>query len=222
MRPVFVIFLLFSFAVLRAQTDSTEKAVLYNKLVSNEINQQEFSSKLRDWNQKLKDRQGYPGLPVDANGQIHFFLLRDFGTQPAAFLFNRTLEWLSVNYGLVPSSVYASKEDGKIIFRNTITLKNGFGCTYTSVITIGTGKILNEFFNISYQRPVESEGETYYESFTINQVYPVITKPKAEWDRYLQLLRLTGSFFPGEADNLDLYIDTYKETYGFLFSPDQK
>jgi hypothetical protein len=37
-------------------------------------------------------------------------------------LFTRTLEWLSINYGLIPSYIYSNLQEGKIIFKNNLNI----------------------------------------------------------------------------------------------------
>jgi hypothetical protein len=59
-----LIFLILIFGLnLYGQTDSTEKAILYNKMLSNEIEQSEFSRIGARWNQTMKEIKKYPDLP---------------------------------------------------------------------------------------------------------------------------------------------------------------
>ena len=50
---------------------------------------------------------------LDLKGEIHYLFLYKFIDFNKETLFNRTLEWLSINYGLVPSYLYSNLEDGK-------------------------------------------------------------------------------------------------------------
>jgi hypothetical protein len=200
---------------LYGQTDSIEKAVLYNKVLSKEINQTDFSKIGVRWNQVMKEIKKYPDLPLDQSGQVHYSFfnnLKDFNKEK---LFTRTIEWLSINWGLFPSYLYSNLEDGKIILRNSLNLSSGNTCNYTSVISIKNEKIRIEFLNIGYQ--TYSEG--YYlndnwipektMNFDINQVYPIILKNPSEWNSKLNLLRTTNELFNTEIASLYNYIKSY-------------
>jgi hypothetical protein len=208
-------------SILYGQTDSLEKAVIYKKLVDKKIEQSEFSKIWLSWKQTINEIKGYPDIPLDQSGQAHYSFLNEFIDLNKEKLFTRTLEWLSINYGLIPSYLYSNLEDGKIIFRNSIDLTTGNTCTYTSIISVKNEKILVEFVNIGYQ--------TYYEghysndtwvpdktlNFGINQVYPIILKKPSEWNSNLNLLKATNEFFNTGIKNLYDYIISYDNSYRF-------
>ena len=221
MKSSFIIGLLLFGSYVYGQTDSTERAAIYNKLISKEIEQNDFSKLWPRWNQAINEFKKYPDLPLDQNKKVHYSFLNKFPDFKKELLFNRTLEWLSINYGLIPEYIYSSKEDGKIIFRNSVDLKTGNTCTYTSVISIKDEKILMEIINIGYQ--------TYYEGYylnekwipekTVNQeishFYPVILKKPLEWSSILGMFKATNEFFNTETGNLCDYIISYDSTYVF-------
>jgi hypothetical protein len=95
-------------------------------------------------------------------------------------LFNRTLEWLAIYYGIVPSYIYSYLEDGKIIFRNSLNLKTGSTCNFATIISIKNEKILTEYLGIAYQTFYEGHyyGDIWVPDKTINvdinQVFPII------------------------------------------------
>ena len=208
-----IIFLILIFGLnLYGQTDSTEKAILYNKMLSNEIEQSEFSRIGARWNQTMKEIKKYPDLPLDQSGQVHYSFLNKFAGLNKEKLFTRTLEWLSINYGLFPQYIYTNLEDGKIIIRNSLNLSSSNSCTYAAVILIKNEKVLVEITNIGYQ--IYAEG--YYSNDTwipektvnlgINQIYPVILKNPSEWNSKLNLLKSTNELFNTENENFCNYL----------------
>jgi len=221
MKSSIVLLLLIIASNLNGQTDSIEKITIYNKNLSNEIEQEEFLRTWLRWNQALKEIKQYPNLPLDQNGQVHYSFLNKFTACNKEKLFNRTLEWLSINYGLIPAGIYSNMEDGKIILRNGLNIKTGSTCNFTSVITIKNEKILMEFFGIAYQTFYEGHysGGTWIPERTvnlnINQVYPIVLKKPSEWIVNLNLLRITNELFDTETKNLYDYIMSYDSTYIF-------
>jgi hypothetical protein len=212
MRNFLILLLLFFGSALYGQTDSIEKAVLYNKLLTKEIGQSEFQRIWSGWNLTIKGMTQYPDIPLDQNGQAHYTFRKEFKDFNKEKLFSRTLEWLSINYGLIPSSIYSNLEDGKIIFRNNINLITGHSCAYSSVISIKNEKMQIEFIKISYQIFYEghySNNEWIPEKtidFGINQVYPIILLKPSDWISNLNLLKTTNDFFTTEIQNLYDYI----------------
>jgi hypothetical protein len=221
MKSTLILFILFSGSMLYGQTDSLERAILYKKLIDKEIRQDEFSKTWTSWNQAMKEIKKYPDLPLDQYGLVHYIYLYDFKGFDKEKLFNRTLEWLSINYGLIPSNVYSNKEDGKIIFRNSINLITGNTCTYAAIITLKNEKMLLEFINIGYQALLEGHysNNTWVPERTIeygiNEVYPVILKKSTGWSSSLKLLETTNNFFKTEAEIIINYIITYDGLYSF-------
>jgi hypothetical protein len=221
MKTSFLLLFLIFGSALYGQTDSIEKAILYNKMLSKEIGQMEFSKIATKWNQTIKEIQKYPELPLDQNGKGHYIFLYNLTNLTKEKLFTRTLEWLSINYGLIPSYIYSNLEDGKIIFRNSLNLNDIYTCTYTSVISIKNEKILMEIINIGYQAYYEghySDGE-WIPDKTINlglsQIYPIILKNPSEWNSNLNLLKITNDHFNIEKVNLYDYIISYDSSYVF-------
>ena len=221
MKNSIIILILILGSNLYGQTDSIEKAILYNKMVSKEIGQEEFSKIGTRWNQTIKEIKKYPELPLDQNGQAHYSFLNKYTDFNKEKLFTRTLEWLSINYGLIPSYIYSNLQEGKIIFKNNLNLITGNSCNYTSVISIKNEKILIEILNIGYQIYNEGHysGDTWVPEKTINfsfpQIYPIILKNPSDWKSSLNLLRSTNELFNTETENLYNYITSYDSTYVF-------
>jgi hypothetical protein len=197
---------------LYGQTDSLEKIILLNKLISKEITDVDFSKIMPQWVQ-LINKVNYPDLPLDQNGQVHYVFINEFKGFDKEKLVNRTLEWLSINYGMLPSNMYSNLKEGKIILRNSLSLFNNYSCSFTSIFSIKDEKIKLELISLSYQ--------TYYEgnyasgipektiSFNINEVYPIILKKPSEWKLNLSIFKATNKLFDTETKNLCDYILSY-------------
>lgn len=205
MKSSLILLMLFFGSNLYGQTYSIEKDIFHKKLVDKEIDQNEFSSVWLKWTQTIKEIKTYPDLPLDQNGQVHYTFLNEFKNFDKEKLFNRTLEWLSINYNLIPANVYSNLKDGKIIFRNSLDLIKNYTCTYTSIISIKDEKIKMELTSIVYQ--VYLPEQTI--SFNINKVYPIILKDPSEWNSNLNLLKTTNELIDAETKNLCDYILSY-------------
>jgi hypothetical protein len=220
-KKISISLLLLTIAVFAAhsQSDSIERHAYYAKLTANEVSQEEFTKKWREWNQRMKDK-AYPDLPLDQNNMVHYTFLNEYGNTAKTILFNRTMEWLAINYGIIPSSVYASSDDGKIIYRNSLPIRGATKCSYTSIISIADGRIYSEFFSITYEySKYNDDGSISDINLPISDVFPIILKKPSEWDSNLDLLKRTNSLFKREAENNELYITSYNSTYDFLKKP---
>jgi len=221
MKNSLITLFIFSGSLLYGQTDSLEKAILFDKLKAKEIRQDVFAETLSKWKLVMQETGGYPDIPLDQNKQAHYNFRYEFPGILKDKLFARTLEWLAINYGLVPAYIYSNQEDGKIIFRNNINLVTGNACTYSSIISIKNERILMEIINIGYQSFYEGHysNDTWVPEktidFGINQVYPIILKKSAAWFSNISILRATNAFFKTESENLSDYILTYDVTYRF-------
>lgn len=218
-RSLFILIVAFG-SVVYGQTDSIEKAVLRNKILAKEIEESEFSKIWIRWNQAISEVK-YPDLPLDQNGQVHYIFINEFERFDKDTLFTRTLEWLSINYGIIPSAIYSSLKEGKIILRNSLEPANGKTCIYTTIISIKEKKIRMEIINILYQTFYEGHysSDTWIPEKTINtrinEVYPIVLKKPVEWNSNLNLLRRTNELFDKEFKNLCDYIISFENSDKF-------
>jgi hypothetical protein len=208
---VFLLILLFE-STLFGQTDSLEKAALYNKYTSKEISDIDFSNIWSQWKQKMKTIK-YPDLPLDQSGQVHYVFINEFPGSDKEKLFNRTIEWLAINYGLLPVNMYSNLKEGKIILRNSLNLNKTYSCVYTSIISIKDEKIRLELISLSYQAYFEGDYDSGIPEKTINynlnEIYPIVLKKPSEWNLYLSLFKKTNQLFNAEIKNLGDYIFSY-------------
>lgn len=218
MKKIVVLFLLLASSNLFGQTDSLEKARLHFRLISNEITNVTYSKILSQW-VELINRVGYPDMPLDQNGLVHFIFINEFKGYDKDKLINRTREWLSINYGLLPGDMYTNEKEGKIILRNSLSLFNNYTCVFTSVISIKDEKIKFEIISISYQAYYEGDSSAgradQTVNFNITDVYPIIIKKPADWNINLSLLKATNKFFNAEIENLKIYIMSYDDSNSF-------
>ncbi|MGE5406307.1 MAG: hypothetical protein ACM3NR_01240 [Methanosarcina sp.] len=200
---------------LLAQTDSIEKAVLYEKLSSRKMEDSEFSRIWKQWNLKIKSDK-YPAQPMDQNGNVHYIFFKYFKGCNAEYLFNRTLEWLVINYGLLPGNVYSNSKDGKIIYNLSLSLRTDYSCIPTAIISVKDEKIRFEFINIAYQVFLAGNYAEGIPERTVNMsVYPIILKKPNEWELNFSLLRETGNVFNSEFEKLTNYISGYERSFTF-------
>lgn len=200
------------------QTDSIERATLNNRLLSKGISENAYLIKRSQWNNQMKS-SNYPDFPVDSTGNVHYVFFNGFKNFDKEKLFNRTLEWLSINYGIIPASYYSNLKDGKIILRNNLNLINNYSCSFTCVITIKDEKIKYELFSISYQAFYTGDylNETPEKTinYNISDLYPIILKKQTEWNLSLSLFRSTNKLFKTEIQNLWDYILSYDYSNSF-------
>ncbi|HLN20178.1 MAG TPA: hypothetical protein VK213_03760 [Bacteroidales bacterium] len=203
-----------------SQTDSLEKAILYSKVLSGEKRTEVFSSDALRWRKFTEDIGGYPDMPLDLNGKVHFDFTKQFPGKDKDYLFNRACEWLVINYGIVPSQVYSNREDGKVLYINTLATSSGYDCSFTTIITINGNFIRTEFTGLSYSLFIEghySVDEEWVPERTIrynmDQVVPVILKRQQEWKTYTDMLRASKDLLNKEILNLYDYISLYDSIY---------
>ena len=212
MKNFFFLLILLFESNLFGQTDSLEKAVLYNKYTSKEISDIDFSNIWSQWKQKMKTIK-YPDLPLDQSGHVHYVFINEFTGFDREKLFNRTIEWLAINYGLLPVNMYSNLKEGKIILRNSLNLNKTYSCVYTLIISIKDEKIRLELISLSYQAYFEGDYDSGIPEKTINynlnEIYPIILKKPSEWNLYLSLFKKTNQLFNAEIKNLGDYIFSY-------------
>ncbi len=122
LKNLILVFLVFTGMGLSAQTDSIEKAVFNNKLTSGEINADEFSKIGIEWNLMIKKLGKYPDLPLDQNKNVHYSFLNNFSNSTKEILFNRTLEWISINYGIFPANLYSGVRQNSLFDFNQLSI----------------------------------------------------------------------------------------------------
>jgi len=212
MKKFFFLLFILVESNLFGQTDSLEKTILYNKLISKEITEDYYSKIWPQWVQTM-NRVKYPDLPLDKNGKVHYVFINEFKGFDKEKLLNRTQEWLSINYGLLPANMYSNLKEGKIILRNSLNLFNNYSCGFTEIISIKDEKIKLELISLTYQAYYEGDYASGIPektiSFNIDEVYPIILKKPSEWYLNLSLLRATNKLFDTEIKNLSDYIVSY-------------
>ena len=221
MKTTLILLFLFSAGKLFAQTDSIEKRIFKEKLDRQEITLEKYGSVGSKWMKTLQNVGGYPDLPIDANGETHFSLLSRFVGIDKTALFNHSLEWLSLTYGIFPVNLYANAEDGKIVFRNSFSVNVVYTCNYTGIMTVKDEKLLVEFIKIEYQAfyPGHYSGDSWIQDKTITrkieQLYPVILQNSSDWEESLLILKTTNEQLNNDVVNLYDFIANYRKNNDF-------
>ncbi len=217
--PILLITLLIGLKVF-GQTDSIEKAILYNKVLAKELSQADYSTIGKKWLETTK-WYTYPDLPINKNGEIQYSFVIEYQNIIKEKLFSRILEWLSITYGFVPAYLYFNADDGKIICSNSTNYNDNTSATYTYIFTVVDNKFLMEFTNIGYSvtKPGHYSGDTWIPDkviyYTINQVFPIILKDSSEWSFYLNLIKTIDDHFKNDINTLNDYITNYDSKYSF-------
>lgn len=215
MKTILTFLLLFAGTCIYAQSDSAEREALSQKFLKGAISEDDFSKTGQKWNRLLQKYGKYPELSLDQNGQVRYTYTHTFGLTDQERLFRRTLEWIAINYQLLPANLYSSIEDGKIILNNSFPVDGTYSCTYTAIISVKPGKMLVDFFNIGEQGffPGHYSGDSWVSDQTsnvpINQIFPVVLKDPSAWNRDLELFKTMNERFKGEVDNLWDYLTNY-------------
>lgn len=212
--------LLFS-ANIYSQNDAAERIALSSKMLATEYSQDELSRIGIKWNQFLNKYGNYPDLPLDSNGHVRYSNSHEFSQETKEKLFNHTLEWLAINYGIYPANIYSNLADGKIILNNSFNIDGTYSCSYTCIFSFKDEKMLVEFFNINYQGFFQghNSGDSWIPektvNFNINQVFPVILKDSSEWKFNLNLLKAANEHFKSNIINLWDYLTNYESYNSF-------
>lgn len=221
MKNLLVLLLIIVSSSLYGQTDSIEKATITAKFLSKDLTQEALSQIGSKWTQLLKKINKYPDLPLDKDGQVHYLFLSDFKNVKKEILFNRILEFLSINYGFYPSNLYSNSVDGKIIFNSSFNIDGTYSGIYTAVISIKDEKLRIEFINIGFQAfyGAHDSGGTWIPdrttNFSISHFYPVLLKDPSQWVVTFNLFKTSNEYYKNEVDKLSDFLTTYDSAYTF-------
>jgi hypothetical protein len=220
MKNTFILWLFLCGLDAHGQTDSLEKVFINKKIQEKTINQEELAKLgVTKWNQTIKQFGKYPDLPIDSNNEVHYSFVKSY-QRSQSWLFSRTMEWLSIYYGFKPNDLYYNKEDGKIIFQNSVSIENLKNCLMTTVITVKPNKIRVEFMNIGYETyPGYISGSGQIQESThyihISRLYPVIAKKDSEWEKTFKLFKTTNQTLNSDVEKLWIYIEKYDSIHEF-------
>jgi hypothetical protein len=221
MKNLLILLVLLIGSRIYGQTDSIEKAVIYDKFLSKGITQETFTDIGLKWIQMIKKIGKYPDLPLNQKGQVQYLYLNSYTGFSKEKLFSRALEWVSINYGIYPTYLYSNREDGKIIVNNSFTINSFYSCNYICIITVKNEKLMMELNNVMFH---EYRAGYYIDNswqsgvnvyFSINQVFPIILKKPSDWEFNLNLLKTTNDNFDSQIVSLDDYISSYDFNYLF-------
>jgi hypothetical protein len=204
-----------------SQTDSTEKAVYFAEFKANKVTASDLYDIGLRWNQLLDKFGQYPNLPLNEKGEVHFSFTIDLDGFTKESIINRTKEFLTLNYGLLPSDYYSNTEEGKLIFIAKKQMNPVYSLFYTSIITVIDNKMLIEFLRIGFneihkeQFSVDRWIPERRSEYSINRVFPIILKKPSDWEKNLKLLKYTNSHFSNTKELLIDYILEYNSKYKF-------
>jgi hypothetical protein len=236
MKTYFFIFLFLigSLVTSFGQNDSLEKKFALDKFSKGELTAVEFNDLAKKWRDKIKSINGYPDLPLDQNNQVYFAYQFGYKGMLKSYIFNRVMEWISINYGPDASKYYSNPSEGKIIFYSNFSFNMehteatgsaSINCIQTAIVTIRDEKMLVELSNFNYYFTspgyfADDENGKYWVpekngNYQINSIYPVINKQINLWDSLLEILGKTKKEVENHFASLDNYIINYSNNYNF-------
>jgi len=157
MKSILIFLVLFVEINIFSQNDSIEKAIIYGKVNTGKMELEDFQSLGLKWNKKIKEINGYPEIPFDDEGKVHFTFQIDYPQMMKRTLFDRIMEWCCINYGPDTRNYYNDLYEGKIIIPGYFSLSipnpwcNPIACYHSIVFTVLDEKIYVELINIEYQ-----------------------------------------------------------------------
>jgi hypothetical protein len=208
-----------------SQSLDIELNYINSEIQSGKLNSDQAKTLGEKWN-LFNKRFRYPELPINKiTGEVDFSDTLAFDNKKRNIIFERSLEWIAINYG---SILLKDPDSGKIIangninvlhtadfqgsFNSFVEYKTVTSANYTMVLTIKDNKLKYNIINIEY-----TFTDNYGSSFTlpINSLFPVISKDEYQWKKYLTVLNESKKIYTSLKDSLTEYINNADEDYNF-------
>lgn len=234
-KQLFLLLLLCPFFSI-SQTLDLEKAYMDEQLNAKLKSIADIQEISKNWHEFLRNNK-YPELPYNKETGLFEFMsivpINDISNDVA---FNRSLEWIAINFGNIGDVLhYSNPDDGKIIVKGTINLtnktdiKNFWGKQketieitegyFTLSITIANNKMKFQFFNFSYKRNFFDPllGILYPSGLILNaeDLFPIISFDNLQWKRNISLIEQTNIQIKLFALSIGKYVQDLDEDYSF-------
>jgi hypothetical protein len=181
-----------------AQSLAIEQNYINSEIQSGKLNADQVRTLGVKWN-LFNKRFRYPELPLNKiSGEVDFSDTLYFDNKKRDVIFERSLEWIAVNYG---SILHKDPDSGKIIangniniahtadyrgsFNSPVEYKTVTSANYAMVLTIKDNKLKYNIINIEYTF-TDNYGSSY--TIPINSLFPVISNDEFQWKKYLTVL----------------------------------
>jgi hypothetical protein len=223
-----LLFIVLIFIVTRLFSQSLDKEQEYinSEIQSGRLNTDQVKTLGVKWN-LFNKRFRYPELPLNKiTGEVDFSDTLTFEDKKRNVIFERSLEWIAINYGTI---LHKDPDSGKIIangniniahtadyrgsFSSLVEYKTNTNANYTMVLTIKDNKVKYNIINIEY-----TFTDNYGSSFTlpINLLFPVFSNDEDQWKKFLTVLNESKKiFYIALKNSLTDYINNAIEDYNF-------
>ena len=218
-----------------SQTIQLEKDYM-NKLLTDNVQTGPAVAELNNRFMAFIAQNPYPELPY--NKQLNSFEFKQvFEIEVSKDVaFNRTLEWVAINFGNISEVLhYSNKDDGKIVVKGLLKLahkmeyKNFWGTIkesaeitdgkFTMVVTIKNDRIKIEYLNfkysISYYDAVLHSWINSNRYTSAEVLFPIVAFPENEWKRNLSLLEATDFDVKSTTKSIINYVNNVNQDYSF-------
>jgi len=217
---IFIVTKLFS------QSLDTEQKYINADIQSGKLNPDQVKTLGVKWN-SFNKRFRYPELPLNKiTGEVDFSDTLTFEDKKRNVIYERSLEWIAINYGTI---LHKDPDSGKIIangninivhtadyrgsFSSLVEYKTNTSANYAMVLTIKDNKVKYNIINIEY-----TFTDNFGSSFTIpiNLLFPVFSNDEVQWKKYLTVLNESKKIlYTSLKDSLTEYINNVNEDYNF-------
>ena len=224
---LFIILIVQAFCIY-GQSPDAEKQALDSLFKSAKLNKDQVADLRKKWNAFMVSYT-YPELTLNnSTGEIEFSDILTFGNLDKKAIFQRCLQFISINYG---NLIYSDLESGKIIANGQIDLTHhaeyhsGFGSklvhpvqtstNYSMILTLKDNKVKYIITNITYNFTYFSETVSDT-SMPINSLFPIVSKDQIQWVRFITVLNESRNrFYFLLKKSLADYINDMENDYKF-------
>jgi hypothetical protein len=225
-KILLILVLVCTFKNLFSQSLDTEFKYINSEIQSGKLNTDQVKNLGVKWNLFTK-RFRYPELPLNKiTGEVDFSDTLFFEDKKKDIIYERSLEWIAINYG---SILHKDTESGKIIANGNINIshtadyrgsfntpaeyKTVTSANYAMVLTIKDNKLKYDILNIEYTF-TDNYGTSY--TLPINSLFPVISNDEFQWKKYLTVLNESKKIlYISLKNSLTDYINKVDEDYNF-------
>lgn len=199
-KIILLIILIIPVFYIHAQSPEAEMQTLDSLSKFRRLGKDQVADLKKKWNILMTSYQ-YPEFSVNSRtGEFEFSDTLTFVKPDKKAIYQRCLQWISINYGIL---IHSDLESGKIIANGLTDLPHfaeyraGFGSkerrpvqtstNYTLILTLKDNKIKYNITNITYN--FTDFSETISEvSMPINSIFPIIIQDQMQWVRYITVL----------------------------------
>lgn len=222
---LFIVFFWITSSLFSQSLDAEQKYI-NSEIQSGKLNTDQVKSLGVKWN-LFNKRFRYPELPLNKiTGEVDFSDTITFEDKKRNVIFERSLEWIAINYGSIlhkdPDSwkiiangnIYVSHTaDYQGSFNSLVEYKTVTSANYAMVLTIKDNKLKYNIINIEYTF-TDYNGSSF--TIPINSLFPVFSNDEYQWKKYLTVLNESKKIlYISLKTSLTDYINNAEQDYNF-------